>query len=109
MLEEGYGPPLLITARTRYPLRGACTRYEPSEPFPDLHTLTQEHSRNHSCTDNTHSGWARPRRKRLHTERSSPFQALPLRVQSLKYLGPGKYPLSATSSCLITGVPRPDE
>ena len=96
-------------ARTRCPLRGACTRYEPSEPFPDLHTLTQAHSRNHSCTDNTHSGWARPRRKRLHTERSSPFRALPLRARGLKYLGLGKYPFSVTSLRLTTGVPRPDE
>ena len=69
--------PLLLSWLARdYPLKGAYTRHEPSEPFPDLHALTQAHSRYHSCTDNTHSGWARPRYMRPHTERSSPFQGL---------------------------------
>ena len=81
--------PLLLSWLARdYPLKGAYTRHEPSEPFSDLHALTQAHSRYHSCTDNTHSGWAHPRYIRPHTERSSPFRALPLLERDLKYPGP---------------------
>ena len=101
--------PLLLSWLARdYPLKGAYTRHEPSEPFSDLHALTQAHSRYHSCTDNTHSGWARPRYMRPHTERSSPFQALPLLVCALKYPGPRKYLFLVATPRPTTYVPRPD-
>ena len=108
MLEEGCILSSCHGSHATTPLKGACTRHEPSEPFSDLHALTQAHSRYHSCTDNTHSGWARPRYMRPHTERSSPFQALPLLVCALKYPGPRKYLFLVATPRPTTYVPRPD-
>jgi len=108
MLEEGSILSSYHGSHATIPSREPTHADEPSEPFPDLHALTQAHSRYHSCTDNTHSGRARPRYIRPHTERSSPFQALPLLVSGLKYPGPRKYSLPVVTSRPTTYVPRPD-
>ena len=108
MLEEGSILSSYHGSHATIPSREPTHADEPSEPFPDLHALTQAHSRYHSCTDNTHSGWARPRYMRPHTERSSPFQALPLLVCALKYPGPRKYLFLVATPRPTTYVPRPD-